>query len=329
MSSVCSITTAANAAPVASATGEGRMVFTVTNTTGRAVRLRARVVAEDAAAEPWLGLLGDDPGVAVRELERPFPPDGVQTLTVRLRVPPQTPPGTLRARLDVWDVEDPSETLTPGPTVAFEVPSELPVAPEPEFKDGYLTTLIAAAAGGLGAALVLGGAAALFGQAAIPRAVGRPPIRVTPTPAPGGVGGVIVGAIGEAVALAVILALAIVLGVVVGLWLGATLATWLTLRLRGFRGAGGTALLVALFLPILSSILIRLLSAVFGNEAFPVALGALLGLVLAALGARAIVVWRLSGRLRNPPPAGAPPAAPPQEPPPPAPAPPAAAPGTV
>ena len=130
---------------------------------------------------------------------------------------------------------------------------------------------------------------------------------MTPTPAPGGVGGVIVGAIGEAVALAVILALAIVLGVVVGLWLGATLATWLALRLRGFRGAGVTALLVALFLPILSSILIRLLSAVFGNEPFPVALGALLGLVLAALGARAVVVWRLSGRLRNPPPAGAPP----------------------
>ena len=168
MSSVCSITTAANAAPVASATGEGQMVFTVTNTTGRPVRLRARVVAEDAAAEPWLGLLGDDPGVAVRELERPFPPDGVQTLTVRLRVPLETPPGTLRARLDVWDVEDPSETLTPGPTVAFEVPSELPVAPEPEFKDGYLTTLIAAAARRAGAALFSAAAPPCSGRRRFP-----------------------------------------------------------------------------------------------------------------------------------------------------------------
>jgi hypothetical protein len=310
MSSVCSITTAANAATVSSATGEGQMVFTVTNTSGHPARLRARVVAEDAAAEPWLGLVGDDPAVAVRELERPFPTDGVQTLTVRLRVPPRTPPGTLRARLDVWDVEDPSETLTQGPTVAFEIPAELPAPPEPEFRDGYLTAVVGATAGGLLGALVLGGGGALIGQAAVPRAVGRPPLRVTPTPVPGGVGGVIAEAVGEAIAAAFLLALAIVLGVIVGLWFGAPIATWLTLRLRGFRAGGVTALLVLVFLPILLTLFIRSLSAIFGNESFPVLLGAVLALVLAALGARAVVVWRLTGRLRNPP-AGAPPATPP------------------
>jgi hypothetical protein len=304
MSSVCSITTAANSAAVSSATGEGQMVFTVTNITGRAVRLRARVVAEDAVAEPWLSLVGGDPAAAARELERPFPADGVQTLDVRLRVPPKTPPGPLRARLDVWDVEDPSETLTPGPTVAFEVPAALPVAPEPEFKDGYLTTVVGATGGGVAAALVLGGGAALLGQAAIPRTVGRPPLRATPTPVPGGVGGVIAEAIGEAVALALVLALAIALGVIVGLWLGAALGTWLVLRLRGFRGGGATALLVALFLPILLTVLVRLLTAIFGNESFPVLLGAVLALVLASLGARAVVVWRLTGRLRSPPASG-------------------------
>jgi hypothetical protein len=82
--------------------GRGEIAFTVFNASGRALRGRARVVAEDPAAEAWLALAG--------EAERKFDIASAQQYT-----------GSYPFRLDVVGVENPDAMYTQGPAVTFAV----------------------------------------------------------------------------------------------------------------------------------------------------------------------------------------------------------------
>ena len=98
---------------------QGQTTFTVSNTTGRAIRGRAHVVAQPATAEPWVKLLG--------EAERDFASTGSQQYVVQIAVPPSAPAGDYTFRLDMVDVANPDENFGEGPTVRFVVATPAPV----------------------------------------------------------------------------------------------------------------------------------------------------------------------------------------------------------
>lgn len=104
------------------ARGQGEMPFTATNVSGRHLRGRAVLIAEDAASKSWLSLSGD--------AERDFPIGGVQQFGVKVAVPAGTKPGSYKFRLDVVSVENPDEDYAQGPTVAASVTLP-PVPPRP------------------------------------------------------------------------------------------------------------------------------------------------------------------------------------------------------
>lgn len=111
--------TAANTTIQLDATGVGEVSFTVTNSSKRTLRGRARVVAKDSTQEPWLSIAG--------ETERDFPPDATQQFTLRVQIPRGSPAGTYRCAVSVASIDNPDEEYAEGPVVAFEVkPSEIP-----------------------------------------------------------------------------------------------------------------------------------------------------------------------------------------------------------
>jgi hypothetical protein len=117
-----SITAAADSVRLDSQ-GRGSMSFTVSNTSGRSRRGRARLVPADPGQASWLSLEG--------EAERDFTADGTHQFTVRIAVPPGTPVGRHTFGLDLVSVENPDEEWSQGPKVAFEVPAPPPRKPFP------------------------------------------------------------------------------------------------------------------------------------------------------------------------------------------------------
>src|SRR5262245_50513830 len=93
-------------------TRNGQVAYTVTNTAGRDLAARARVVVEGGAEQGWFTLA---------EPQRQSPVDSTQQFTVRLAVPLAAAPGTYRFRLDVLGVEDPDEDAAEGPWTTLDV----------------------------------------------------------------------------------------------------------------------------------------------------------------------------------------------------------------
>ncbi len=125
----------------------GEASFTVFNASGRPIRGRAQLRAEDPAADAWLSLEG--------EVEREFEIAAAQQLTVQIEAPPDAPAGIYPFRLDMVGVENPDEDYSRGPTVAFAVPEP---EPEPERKP-FPWWIVAAFAGVLVVGII---AAVLF-----------------------------------------------------------------------------------------------------------------------------------------------------------------------
>jgi hypothetical protein len=121
MANPFAITAASNSVPLRD-DRSGQAVFTVFNASGRPIRGRARVVAEDPNAEQWLSLVGD--------AERAFGIAGTEQFVVQIEAPATAPAGAMRFRLDMVDVENPDENYSRGPTVTFQVP-EAPAPSKP------------------------------------------------------------------------------------------------------------------------------------------------------------------------------------------------------
>jgi hypothetical protein len=122
--------------------GRGELTFTVSNTLGRPVRVRTVIEPEGQAPREWFSLMGDS--------ERDLAPDGTQSYSVKLAVPPGTPEGQHAFHLLVADVANPDEQFAIGPSVAFQVQRPAPAAPKK-----FPWWIVAVAAGVL---LIAGGA---------------------------------------------------------------------------------------------------------------------------------------------------------------------------
>lgn len=96
------------------ASGRGEVVYTVTNSTARPLRGRARVVALESAKQAWFTLAG--------ETERDFGPNATHQYTVQITAPPGTGPGSYRFRLDADSATNPTEDFDEGPAVAVQIP---------------------------------------------------------------------------------------------------------------------------------------------------------------------------------------------------------------
>lgn len=118
MPSSFAITTAANSTPL-DANRKGQTVFTVSNTSVRALKGRARIVSDNPTAAAWFKLTG--------EAERDFTVNGTQQYALQIAVPPTVAAGDYTVRLDMVGVENPDEDFTQGPSVTFAVPAPLPV----------------------------------------------------------------------------------------------------------------------------------------------------------------------------------------------------------
>lgn len=112
--SLFAVTTATNSVRL-DGSRAGEALFTVFNASGRPVRGRALVVAQEPVAQRWATILGD--------AERDFSIAGTQQYPVRLAVPPDAPAGAYSLRLDMVGVENPDEFFTEGPMVRLEVPA--------------------------------------------------------------------------------------------------------------------------------------------------------------------------------------------------------------
>jgi hypothetical protein len=99
-------------------TRQAQTTFTVFNSSGRAMRGRARIVVQNPASETWVSLVGD--------AEKDFPIAGTHQYDVKIAVPAGSPPGSYPFRLDVVGTENPDEEFSQGPTVTFEVPAPAP-----------------------------------------------------------------------------------------------------------------------------------------------------------------------------------------------------------
>jgi hypothetical protein len=118
MSSSFAITTATNSAHL-DGNRQGQVVFTVSNTSVRPVRGRARIAPDNAAAATWFTLAGG--------AERDFSVNGTQQYTLQIAVPPTTAAGNYTVRLDMVGVDNPDEDFTQGPSVTIAVPAPLAV----------------------------------------------------------------------------------------------------------------------------------------------------------------------------------------------------------
>jgi PASTA domain len=160
--SVFAITAAASTVSL-DANRRGAASFTVTNTTANALRGRARIVAQAAAAAPWLSLAGD--------AERDFAPGATQQYTAQIAVPADGPAGNYAFRLDAVGVANPDEQYSQGPSVAFSVAAP-PPPPPPSKPFPWLLVII----GVVVVLAIVGGVVAflLLRNVTVPNVVGEP-----------------------------------------------------------------------------------------------------------------------------------------------------------
>ena len=97
------------------ASGRGKQLFTVTNTTQKPLRGILRVRGLDSAQAGWFAVVGDG--------ERDFPAGVGHQVEVEVKVPPGTPPAKFRMRLDALSVANPDDDFTEGPVVALTIPT--------------------------------------------------------------------------------------------------------------------------------------------------------------------------------------------------------------
>ena len=117
MACIFNITSASSAVHL-DAQQRGEIAFTVSNTSGRHLRGRAKLVPQDPVQKDWLKLAG--------EPERDFPVGGAQQFTVQVAVPPGGKEGKYTFRLDAVSVQNPDEDFTQGPTIAYAVAKKEP-----------------------------------------------------------------------------------------------------------------------------------------------------------------------------------------------------------
>lgn len=146
MASIVTITTASETV-TCGPDGGAEHVFTVSNTSGRPLRIGAQVLVEGQAQESWLAIKG--------ERERDLAAGGTDQITVRVQVPPGTEPGQYTFRLLVYSVRRPGEDFTNGPLVAVRVPAATTPPPEPVERRGFPWWMVAVAV----AVLAVGGIA--------------------------------------------------------------------------------------------------------------------------------------------------------------------------
>lgn len=109
------------------AEGKAEQVMNVKNTSGRALSVGLKLVADTPAQEDWLEVEGS----AEQEMDK----DVLSQIQVKIQVPPDCPPGRYSYRLLVFSTRSPGEEFTEGETVVFEVPESEPT-PEPKPKPG-------------------------------------------------------------------------------------------------------------------------------------------------------------------------------------------------
>jgi N-acetylneuraminic acid mutarotase len=141
MSSPFAITTTTNTVSLDS-NRQGQTSFTVSNTTKRAVRGHASIVARPESSAPWLTLQD--------EAERSFVGAGSQQYSVQIAIPADAKAGEYTFQLNVADMANPDENFSQGPTVRFTV--EEPSAPQ---KKPFPWWIVLAIIGGL--ILLIGG----------------------------------------------------------------------------------------------------------------------------------------------------------------------------
>ena len=97
------------------ASGRGKLIFTVTNTLQKPLRGTLRARGLDTAQAGWFTIGGDS--------ERDFPVGVAHQVEVQVQVPPGTPPGKFRMRLDALSVANPDDDFTEGPAVSVTIPA--------------------------------------------------------------------------------------------------------------------------------------------------------------------------------------------------------------
>lgn len=111
--------------------------MTITNTSGRPLRARARLVSENPAASTWFSFASEGAGASASapatdaatpeangaEVEWDLASDETRHVRVQIAVPADAPQGIYTVRPEVWHVEDPARTLVAGPALAANVPA--------------------------------------------------------------------------------------------------------------------------------------------------------------------------------------------------------------
>jgi hypothetical protein len=109
--------------------------FTVSNTSGRALRGGALLVTPDATVKPWLTIVGD--------VDRDFPVGATQQYPVKIAVPTTALPGSYSFHLDARDLANPDEDYAQGPSVAFQVAQAPPPPPPRPFPWWIIAVIVA------------------------------------------------------------------------------------------------------------------------------------------------------------------------------------------
>lgn len=129
------VTTPASAIEAARTTRRGAAPLTVTNTSGRALRARARLVSENQASAGWFSFAGEGTtavsgsagttGAAApgAEVEWDMAVDETRQFQVQFAAPSDAPQGLYRVRPELWHVADPATTLAQGPTISVTLPA--------------------------------------------------------------------------------------------------------------------------------------------------------------------------------------------------------------
>ena len=97
------------------ASGSGKVIFTVTNTSQKPLRGTLRVRGLDSSQPAWFTVGG--------ESERDFPVGVAHQVEVGVKVPAGTAPAKFRMRLDALSVANPDDDFTEGPAVAVTIPT--------------------------------------------------------------------------------------------------------------------------------------------------------------------------------------------------------------
>ncbi|MDQ3896445.1 MAG: hypothetical protein M3326_04180 [Actinomycetota bacterium] len=107
------VTTATNEVAVDRKTRTGTIPVTVSNISGRPVRIRLNLVPTPPAEAAWLGVTG--------EAEREFANGASDQFTVQVTVPPTAPAGTYTFKPVAAAEDRPMEEFTDGPTLSVKV----------------------------------------------------------------------------------------------------------------------------------------------------------------------------------------------------------------